>query len=238
MNIEENEESYICHLCDSVFRNNSNLIRHLKKQKACVEFDRIKLNQKLKNYKNNNNYNHNNISNNIYINQHIDQHIENHNQIDQHNEILINNINVHPFGQENMDYILEEESLEACLSLENFEKYIKNIHMNDNHPENHNIYLKSGKQKEYYVLTENGRQIEKERELSRKVLSNNINRLKYYKNEYIDNFDKDERNRIISFINQAESLDKSAIRVIKNALLNTRELIKLQPNWCKNSLLQ
>ena len=243
--IDECKDDYLCHLCDTYFKHKSMLNRHLQRKTTCV--DLIVLNEKIKllkhnepisniyinNIQNQNNQNIQNTTQNIQNTQNIQSNTFNNTQ----QQLTINQINVNPFGQENMDYFLKEESLEACLSLDKFEQYIKDIHMNEKHPENHNIYLKSSKKKEYYILTENGRKIENEKDISEKVLINNIERLKSYKDECIENFDTTERSQITSFINQAE-LDKSVIRRIKNILINSQEFLKLQPEWSKKSLAQ
>jgi hypothetical protein len=64
----------------------------------------------------------------------------------------INNINLKTFGYENMDY-LNKEFLNSCLLMNSIVPLIENIHFDKDHPENHNVKLKSSKQElmETYV---------------------------------------------------------------------------------------
>jgi hypothetical protein len=56
-----------------------------------------------------------------------------------------NNFNMKTFGRENIDY-LSHDFLNSCLLMNNIIPLIENIHFDKEHPENHNVKVKSIKQ--------------------------------------------------------------------------------------------
>jgi hypothetical protein len=147
---------YLCKYCSRRFNNRGNKYKHeLICKKKIIEdtqtnktevemekmLDRIQLlERKLLQL------NQQHVTNNISI-------TNNHNNVD--NKQINNNIvnqkinkqvnNIKNFGSENIDY-LTKDFLNSCLLTNNIVPLIENIHFDKEHPENHNVKLKSTKQ--------------------------------------------------------------------------------------------
>jgi hypothetical protein len=66
------------------------------------------------------------------------------------------NINIRPFGQENIDYLIEGDNCPLKQVLTDgkqiFQKMVKAIHFNEEHPENMNVYISNLRGKHAYVF--------------------------------------------------------------------------------------
>ncbi len=79
---------------------------------------------------------------------HTDSHDTNTNSHNTNNTIIINNL-----GQENLSYLDAETLRQRLLAkTRGVVDTIRDVHLNDQHPENHNIYLLSSRRNEFEVL--------------------------------------------------------------------------------------
>ncbi len=127
--IEERKSkgNYLCDLCGKVFntsqskyQHKKNYCQHSKESKLETKEQNIQNNIHSQKITNNNNNNNNNIQQNIVF-------------------------NLKSFGQENMDY-LPNDFLNSCLISNNIVPLIESILFDCEHPENHNVKIKSLKQ--------------------------------------------------------------------------------------------
>jgi hypothetical protein len=95
-----------------------------------------------------NNSNNSNNSNNV-------NNVNNVHNVNITNNNTINVINVNGFGKENLSYVTDWDKKCLCEFSGGFiTEYIKYVHLNPNHPENHNIRMKSHKRNEVYIYYE------------------------------------------------------------------------------------
>lgn len=127
---------FVCEFCDQKFNNKSNMYRHRKicKKKDIDNVDNLKeemnnLKQELERVKHQVN------------NQSCQTNINNVN-----NNITTNNIQINSFGQENLDH-LPKDFLTSCFMMKNIPSLIENIYFDEECPENHNVKLRSSKNK-------------------------------------------------------------------------------------------
>lgn len=133
------------------------------------------------------------------------------------------NINLKDFGQENMDYITKE-FLNSCLLSYDIVPLIETIHCDKDHPENHNVRIKSMR---YDIMEhyEDGRWImtDKEETLD-ELVKKGYRVLKYHSRKHKDELiedrelDEDEFEDVVEWL---ESLydDKKARKPIKKKLI-------------------
>ena len=121
---------YICHYCNQKLSTKSNLRRHIKTCKKNISCLKIQeLENKIKNIENN-------ICVNITNNQN-NYNYDNSNTYNQTNNIIINN-----YGSENLSYITPEKMLKLISPpYSSIKKLNSLIHLNDEHPENHNLVI-------------------------------------------------------------------------------------------------
>jgi len=131
---EYNETTFDCPCCNKQFNNKSSMYRHKKicDKNPTMQLEELKIRineieaknklfeEKCKNMAN--------ITNNTQINIH-------------------NNINIRNFGNENISH-LPNEFLSWCFANKDIVKLMENIHCDKEHPENHNIRVKSQKRKQ------------------------------------------------------------------------------------------
>lgn len=110
-----------------------------------------------------------------------------------------------------------------------FKKYLENVHFNSDMPENNNIYLKSSKNKTYYVLTDSGKSIELESVLTKKMLENNKEHFDYYYSKCLKDLTDEEKTDFTKFINKLSS--KDAINTVKTVLVNSKDKLEKSPEW-------
>lgn len=130
---QDKHKQYSCEKCAKVLSCRQSLWVHKKKCQVTSNIELLdkiqKLEEKLKKYEGNTIIN-NNINNN--------------NTSQTNNTININTFNLKSFGHENMDYITKE-FLNSCIIMNNIVPLIENIHFDKEHPENHNVKVKSSK---------------------------------------------------------------------------------------------
>lgn len=159
------KSEFICTFCDKKLSSKFNLERHqensCKIKKALDSNDITELKKLLcsaptkkssnVNGNNNNNTTNNNITNNTTTNNNITNNNITNNNITNNNTINV----ILPHGKENMDYITDEMWLKIIAKgFESIFDFIEILHFNEDHPENHNIYISNMRDK--YALTYDG----------------------------------------------------------------------------------
>ncbi len=139
-----------CHVCKySTYRLN-NFKKHLTKTKHITNINAYNNNLEIIKLKEEINITNSNInSNNKYINNSVD------NSVDNSTNTFNFNINLVPFGKENIDNISHKKMLRILLTANSaITELIKHIHCNKERPENLNIYMSNIKNET--VKTYNG----------------------------------------------------------------------------------
>jgi len=130
------EEKCICYFCMKAFNNRQSRINHYKSKHQTEYNDIIKTIKDNTNVINGNgtiNGDHNtlNIQNTVNTNTTINNNTNYH-------------IHLHPFGEENTEYLTDEMRMK-CLEcgFPGLQEILKQIYFNEQHPENHNVKLQS-----------------------------------------------------------------------------------------------
>lgn len=207
-NIDNN--IYQCLYCNSEFTTKYSILRHMKK--SCKKIDRSKylenelekkdkiieeLKKELEESKllKNNDVN---LVNNSYNNCVI-----NNNQINNINNI---NITINGFGNENIDFLTKEDKISICEHGENsIYKCIKEIHMNPKYPENHNIMI--NKENNSIQIFDSNTNSWKKIDLdkcAKDLFSNNLDRVKLFKETCNKDISPINQQTLIKFINKCE----------------------------------
>lgn len=128
--INDHSNLNICNYCNKKLSSKSNLRRHIKTCKKNISSLKIQeLENKIKNIENN-------ICVNITNNQN-NYNYDNSNIYNQTNNIIINN-----YGSENLSYLTPEKMLKLISPpYSSIKKLNSLIHLNDKHPENHNLMI-------------------------------------------------------------------------------------------------
>lgn len=120
-------DCFKCKFCERKFNSQSNHSRHMKTCKLNNNKEEInelkKEIEKLKTILEHSTGNINNVNN-----------------------ITTNNIQINSFGQENLDH-LPKDFLTSCFMMKNIPSLIENIYFDEECPENHNVKLRSSKNK-------------------------------------------------------------------------------------------
>ena len=135
-----------CEFCNKEFTYMSNLSRHKKNScKGIVNYEKkIKT---LENYEKNEDYGSSGSNIKIIQNNHTDT-VNNITNNTVNNILNINQYGLNPYGKENMDYISQKDKMDFIKSPHTaIPKFIKAIHFNAEHPENHNVLISSIKNK-------------------------------------------------------------------------------------------
>jgi hypothetical protein len=155
--------------------------------------------------KNNQNSNNNNNNSNNVVNQVV--------------------INVKSFGQENLSYIEKDKDfLTSCLMSRDIKSLIENIHCDKNHPENHNVRIKSTKQELMETFVDGGWIISDQEETLDELMNKGYRVLKFHshrnKNDIKAECDDDD-DEYDSLMNWLENVydDKKVRKPIKRQLL-------------------
>ena len=133
-----------------------------------------------------------------------------------------NIINVKSFGQENMDY-LSKDFLNSCLLMNNIVPLIENIHFDKEHPENHNVKVKSTKQELMETFVDGKWIITDTDDTLNELINKGYRVLNYHsrknKNDILETeMDEDEYDDVLSWLEKIYE-DKKTRRPIKKQLL-------------------
>lgn len=122
----------ICNFCNKKLSSKSNLRRHIQTCKKNTSYLKInELEKKIKNIENNICVNITNNNSNNYTYNHSN------NSYHQTNNIIINN-----YGSENLSYLTPEKMMKLITPpYSSIKKLNSLIHLNDEHPENHNLMI-------------------------------------------------------------------------------------------------
>lgn len=144
--------NYKCEKCSKKFKTKYHLFRHNNRKNSCTEQDLNCPHCKKENFKNIK-------TKRAHIKNYCKKIIEisncnndnkitgNHNIIGNNNTV-INNYNIVPFGKENLEEILDIDTIKELINrFDLFQKLPQHINFNDKYPENYNIYktTKNGK---------------------------------------------------------------------------------------------
>ena len=194
------KDKHRCKFCDEKFTRSDNLKRHMKyrcKKKNVVLYEQSKIEQLENEIKDMKVFIENNLSkcsktinttNNIKVNT-------------INNKIIINN-----FGSENMDYINDNfirqivtEGSWSCLP-----KFIKQLHFNEDHPENHNVAITNLKNK-YGKINMDGEWVTV---LKKKIVNDMlVKRMGYLEERFYNIIATIPKNKQKSFTNWCNKLD-------------------------------
>jgi hypothetical protein len=155
--------------------------------------------------KNNQNSNNNNNNSNNVVNQVV--------------------INVKSFGQENLSYIEKDKDfLTSCLMSRDIKSLIENIHCDKNHPENHNVRIKSTKQELMETFVDGGWIISDQEETLDELMNKGYRVLKFHSHRNKNDIkaecedDEDEYDNLMNWLENVYD-DKKVRKPIKRQLL-------------------
>ena len=133
-----------------------------------------------------------------------------------------NNITLKPFGCENTDY-LTKDFLNSCILMNDIVSLIENIHLDKDHPENHNVKVKSTKQElmETYIdgkwiITDTNDTLNELINKGYRVLNQHTR--KHKKNIIETEMDESEYHDVLNWLENIYE-DKQARKPIKKKLL-------------------
>lgn len=133
-----------------------------------------------------------------------------------------NNFNLKSFGHENMDY-LSKDFLNSCLLMNNIVPLIENIHFDREHPENHNVKVKSTKQELMETFVDGKWIITDTDDTLNELINKGYRVLNYHsrkhKSDILDTeMDEDEYEDVLSWLEKIYD-DKKTRKPIKKQLL-------------------
>lgn len=148
--------------------------------------------------------------------------IHNENHIHQENNIQVNVVVPNAFGNENLAF-LTERFLTNCLLNQNdgLKELVKEIHYNQNIPENHNIRFKSSKQKLLETYTD-GRWIESDQNNTLDSMIQSGYRIlfrHFIKNKEIDSEIKEREEYVLNYLQDLGTNRKTAYFQLRRDLL-------------------
>lgn len=131
-----NDSNFICEYCEQKFNCRSNMYKHRKscKKRPCENVELLKEEMSI-------------IKKELEL---VKKQVN-----DQKNQTSINNVNtnnnvtnihINSFGRENLDH-LPKDFLTSCFMMKNIPSLIENIYFDEECPENHNVKLRSSKNK-------------------------------------------------------------------------------------------
>ena len=193
----ENDYAITCHICSKLFSTKSTFYKH---EKQCQSERINNMEEELKNIKDTikgTTINTTNIQNNIVI-------------------------NVKSFGHENIDH-LPKDFLNSCLMMNNIVPLIENIHFDKEHPENHNVKIKSIKQELMETFVDGKWIITDTDDTLNELINKGYRVLNYHsrknKNDIIDTeMNEDEYDDVLSWLEKIYE-DKKTRKPIKKQLL-------------------
>ena len=160
----------------------------------------------------------------------------NQNTINSHNKNTTNNninINIHSFGNENLDY-LNDSTIEGCINrvYDSIPHLIKTIHFHPKHPENHNIKVTNKKLPHATYLDEDKQwKLMNKNDAIHTMVENGYSILESKFKEDPSKFTEERRRHYRRFQENYDNEDKETMKRIKNdvelVLYNgTKDLMK------------
>ena len=212
------KKTYTCEYCKSLFSHNSTKSKHMSSCKdkpdtnnlikKIQELEETILKQPQKITNNNNNNNNNNIQQNIVF-------------------------NLKSFGQENMDY-LPNDFLNSCLISNNIVPLIESIHFDCEHPENHNVKIKSLKQDFMQTYVDGNWIVTDKEETLDHLINKGYRVLKYHsrknndeliKNNEVDQEELDDVNQWLEKLYEDQKIRKPVKRQLLLLFINNKTML-------------
>ena len=133
---------YVCKECGKIFTHKANYTRHISRKFACRCINKCSMCNKQFRYRSNL-HRHEKKCRTDIINNTINSVTHNNNTIHNNNSLVsVNKVKVIKFGDENLSYI-SDDIYKQILSrgIRAIEEFIGHSHFDEQHPENHNLYI-------------------------------------------------------------------------------------------------